>query len=69
MNSSVPGPVLHFISQSALKQATAWVKKESESAPTARIPSQYASGKKAAKEPELVGARRFGFANRLTRRQ
>jgi len=27
---SVPGPILNYISKSALKQATGWVKKESE---------------------------------------
>ena len=34
----VPGPVANFISKSALKQATHWVKKESEADPTAEIP-------------------------------
>lgn len=42
VQSAVPGPVLKFISKSALRQATAWVKKESESAPNAKIPKEYA---------------------------
>lgn len=33
MNGSVPGPILNYISKAALKQATGWVKKESEKAP------------------------------------
>jgi hypothetical protein len=35
MNGHVPAPILNTISKSALKQATAWVKKESEKNPTA----------------------------------
>jgi len=30
LKGSVPGPVLNYISKAALKQATGWVKKESE---------------------------------------
>jgi len=30
LHGSVPGPVLNYISKSALKSATGWVKKESE---------------------------------------
>jgi hypothetical protein len=38
----VPGPVLNIISKSALQQATAWVKKESEKNPTnTRVAAQY----------------------------
>ena len=64
---SVPGPVLNFISKSALKQATHWVKKESEAAPDGQIPSKYASGqaKKIEKELETVGSRGGGFASRF----
>lgn len=62
---SVPGPVLNFISKSALKQATHWVKKESEAAPDAQIPSKFATGdaKVIEKELEAVGSRGGGFAN------
>jgi hypothetical protein len=35
--------VLNFISKSALKQATSWVKKESEAAPDATVQDKYAS--------------------------
>lgn len=30
LHAGVPGPILNYISKSALKQATGWVKKESE---------------------------------------
>eukprot|EP00542_Grammatophora_oceanica_P022117 CAMPEP_0194035926 /NCGR_PEP_ID=MMETSP0009_2-20130614/8333_1 /TAXON_ID=210454 /ORGANISM="Grammatophora oceanica, Strain CCMP 410" /LENGTH=260 /DNA_ID=CAMNT_0038677489 /DNA_START=196 /DNA_END=978 /DNA_ORIENTATION=+ len=43
MRVSPPGPILNFISKSALKQATAWVKKESEKAPTNQIPTGFES--------------------------
>jgi hypothetical protein len=42
MKGSVPKPILSYISKSALKQATGWVKKESEQNPEATVPSQYA---------------------------
>mmetsp|Transcript_18035 Transcript_18035/g.29891 ORF Transcript_18035/g.29891 Transcript_18035/m.29891 type:complete len:269 (-) Transcript_18035:1694-2500(-) len=70
LRSAVPGPVLNFISKSALKQATAWVKKESEKAPTNTIPAEYGgAGGAPAKELETAGAGRFSFANKLNRRQ
>jgi hypothetical protein len=53
--------VLNFISKSALKQATAWVKRESELDPSATIPAFYAiEGSKSSpdnsdKVPEVVG--------------
>lgn len=50
---------MNFISKSALKQATSWVKKESEAAPDASIPDQFASeqAKVIEKELEAVGSR------------
>lgn len=45
MKGSVPGPILNYISKQALKQATAWVKRESEANPNRAIPSIYASKK------------------------
>ena len=42
MKASVPGPILNYLSKQALKQATGWVKKESEKNPDARPASQYA---------------------------
>ena len=39
----VPKPVVNFLSKSALKTATGWVKKESEKAPQGKIPSQLSS--------------------------
>lgn len=33
LKGSVPGPILNYLSKSALKTATAWVKKESEKNP------------------------------------
>lgn len=34
----VPGPVMNFLTKSALRQATGWVKRESEAKPEAEIP-------------------------------
>lgn len=38
----VPGPVMNILQKQALKTATSWVKKESESHPAFGIPSQFA---------------------------
>lgn len=75
---SVPGPVLNFISKSALKQATSWVKKESEAAPNAQIPSQFAGDEAKVIEKELdavagsrgggaFAKRGFAFGNKFRR--
>ena len=40
LKGAVPGPILNYISKAALKQATAWVKKESEANPTATAVAQ-----------------------------
>lgn len=40
--SAVPGPVMSFLTKQALKQATSWVKRESEALPTAEIPNAFA---------------------------
>lgn len=66
----MPGPVLNFIGKSALRQATAWVKKESEAAPEATIPNEFggpAGGGEAAKSAEPAAAGRFGFASKLSK--
>lgn len=39
---AVPGPVMNVLTKVALKSATAWVKRESESLPNADIPSEFA---------------------------
>jgi hypothetical protein len=44
MKGSVPGPILNYISKQALKQATAWVKKESEANPTLKVPNHLGAG-------------------------
>lgn len=41
LRSAVPGPVMSFLTKSALKQATSWVKRESEAKPTGVIPAQF----------------------------
>lgn len=41
MKGNVPGPILNYISKQALKQATAWVKRESEANPTKTPPALY----------------------------
>jgi hypothetical protein len=67
---SVPGPVLNFISKSALKQATSWVKKESEAAPDATVQDKFASEytkKVEQMQQELVGAGVGKSASRFSR--
>lgn len=39
---AVPGPVMNFLTKAALRQATAWVKKESEKKPSADYPADFA---------------------------
>lgn len=41
MKGSIPKPILNYISKAALKQATGWVKRESEEHPEAAAPKQY----------------------------
>jgi len=41
LKNSVPGPVMNFLSKTALKTATGWVKKESEAKPEAEIPGEF----------------------------
>jgi hypothetical protein len=43
LKGSVPKPVVNFLSKTALKTATAWVKKESEKSPAAKISSIFKS--------------------------
>lgn len=43
MKGNVPRPIMNYISKSALKSATGWVKKESEKLPDALIPAEFAS--------------------------
>lgn len=52
MKGAVPGPIINYISKAALKQATAWVKKESEANTEKTILAQY--GK--IPEPEPKGS-------------
>lgn len=47
MAGSVPKPVINFLGKVALKQATAWVKKESESNPNTPLPKAFSSVKDA----------------------
>lgn len=47
MAGSVPKPIINFIGKVALKQATSWVKKESEKKPDGQVPSKFASAKPA----------------------
>lgn len=42
LRGAVPGPVMNILTKSALKAATSWVKKESESDPTLEMPSSFA---------------------------
>lgn len=40
--SGIPKPIVNYITKQALKQATSWVKRESELKPEAKMPSEYA---------------------------
>lgn len=40
--AAVPGAVVNFVTKKALKQATSWVKRESESKPAAEFPAEFA---------------------------
>lgn len=39
--NALPGPVTNLLQKTALKQSTAWVKKESEKNPNDKIPKQF----------------------------
>lgn len=43
LKGSVPKPVVSFLSKTALKTATGWVKKESEEHPEEKIPTAFLS--------------------------
>ena len=45
MAGSVPKPIINFIGKVALKQATSWVKKESEGNPKMGLPKPFESTK------------------------
>lgn len=59
---SVPGPILNYISKAALKQATGWVKRESENSPSGSIPAEFGGkGTRSVRKPKTAPgeARRF----------
>lgn len=58
MASAVPRPVLNFIGKSALRQATSWVKKESETQPDETVPPEFAQSKETKEVESRSG--RFG---------
>lgn len=58
MKGSVPGPILNQISKAALKQATGWVKKESEKVP---IPAKEGSEADVTPAVEVPRKRKFAF--------
>jgi hypothetical protein len=64
LRTSPPGPILNYISKSALKQATSWVKKESESEPDNVIPKEFASKFSAPAVKEEAPKAAFGFGMR-----
>jgi len=41
MKAKMPKPIMNYIGKAALKQATSWVKKESEKKPEATIPKPF----------------------------
>lgn len=43
LSGAVPKPVVNFLSKTALKTATGWVKKESEKSPEGKIPKTFLS--------------------------
>lgn len=52
LKGAVPGPVMNFISKSALKTATGWVKKESEKNPSAKVDLAFVDRSKLTAEVE-----------------
>lgn len=40
---AVPGAVVNFVQKKALRQATSWVKRESETQPDAPFPAEFAA--------------------------
>jgi len=42
VKGKVPGPIMNYIGKAALKQATGWVKRESEKKPEASLPTEFA---------------------------
>lgn len=55
MKGTVPKPILSYISKAALKQATGWVKRESEEHPDAMPPAKIV-GEKAASAAAAAAA-------------
>lgn len=43
LKGAIPGPVANYLSKSALRSATGWVKKESEKNPAGKIPEEFKS--------------------------
>jgi hypothetical protein len=43
LKGAVPKPIANYLSKSALKTATGWVKKESEKNPAGKIPREFES--------------------------
>jgi hypothetical protein len=65
LRTSPPGPILNYISKSALKQATSWVKKESELEPKNCIPEEFnVAGVQEITAPEQATASFGGFGIR-----
>lgn len=52
LKGAVPGPVMNFVSKSALKTATGWVKKESEKNPSAELKLAFVDKSKMTAEVE-----------------
>lgn len=50
--NALPKPIMSFLQKTALKQATAWVKKESELYPDASVPDQFVAAP--VQEPQLA---------------
>jgi hypothetical protein len=57
MKGVVPAPLLNYMSKTALRQATAWVKKESEAHPDLTLSAKYGSNLlPASSSPSLASA-------------
>jgi hypothetical protein len=65
MNGNPPKAIMNYISKAALKQATAWVKRESEAHPDETIPAEYGG---AATKQQVVHEKEYVPVGAETRR-
>mmetsp|Transcript_25039 Transcript_25039/g.42649 ORF Transcript_25039/g.42649 Transcript_25039/m.42649 type:complete len:288 (-) Transcript_25039:987-1850(-) len=65
LSSAIPTPVLNYIGKSALKQATSWVKKESEAEPDSTVPTEFVTKGASTRGTTRGKQRSLGFLRRM----